>query len=182
MVLTRSVLLPLFALCSFVAAQRTTFLDDNGYTVVASVQTDAEGDPTDTTTLIHITTGAAATTATTTGNLEVVAQPAETCTTAGCPVDPTTYTQATTIGGAVTSVIVTWTATTPTTPIPTWTSSGKVLSAAQYMTTTVTASGLSRISSGALSSFPSSGGVVERWMGVGLTVVVGGLLGAVVVL
>ncbi|TNY20116.1 hypothetical protein DMC30DRAFT_271846 [Rhodotorula diobovata] len=81
----------------------------------------ADDTPTETTTLP--TTTAAATT-TEAGPVDVgqpgnVLTPASRCTTAGCPVAPTTYTQ----GG----VIVTWYATTPATPQPQVTSSGVIL-------------------------------------------------------
>ncbi|GAA6023322.1 hypothetical protein JCM11491_006894, partial [Sporobolomyces phaffii] len=128
---------------SLVRAQATTMTDDLGNIILATIVTDAEGDPSETllvSTLTPVasltattTTTSARTTTTTTpvaatttttdpnegvGQPAVVATPASRCTTAGCPVQPTVYTQ--------NGVVMTWTATTPTTPIPTWTSSGNV--------------------------------------------------------
>lgn len=77
----------------------------SGVTVIASVVVDAETDPIDTVTLSVLTAATTArTTATPTtaagtiGAAAVVGVPASSCTTEGCPVAPTTYAQATTVG------------------------------------------------------------------------------------
>lgn len=81
------------------------FACSSGNTVVVSVITDADGDPSVTRTLSTVTTIPTTATTTTTadaaedtindnvGQPAVVGVPASLCTTAGCPVKPTTYTQ-----------------------------------------------------------------------------------------
>ncbi|BGO96069.1 hypothetical protein NBRC10512_006013 [Rhodotorula toruloides] len=182
-----------------VTAQLETVVDAiSGNTVVVSIVTDAAGDPLQTLILSFVTDPAAAVadtvTATTTsstttaaavnnpgaGGVQGVGQPANvltpaaTCTTEGCPPMPTTYTQ----NGA----IVTWYATTPATPIPTWTSSGQIESAAKYISTVSSGQG-GRAISGAgsrFSSFPI--GTTGDWGIMFGAAVIGGLVGAVAVL
>ncbi|GAA5873043.1 hypothetical protein JCM1840_007307 [Sporobolomyces johnsonii] len=173
----RLALLSALLLPALVVAQLTTITDDAGDTIAASIVTDADGDPSETVVISTIssatTTATTATTATTTeavGQPAVVGQPVSSCTTAGCPVEPTTYTQ--------NGVIVTWTATTPTTPIPTWTSSGGIQQLASYITTVSSASGLS----GAAPAFRIPLGTLGDWGVMAGVAVVGGLVGAVAVL
>ncbi|BGP20648.1 hypothetical protein JCM10213_007184 [Rhodosporidiobolus nylandii] len=183
-------LLALLALAAGVSAQLATVVDaGSGETVVISVATDADGDPSATAILSTLTDAAAAaetTTATTAttettddvaptavGQPAVVQQPASTCTTAGCPVKPTTYTQ--------NGVIVTWTATTPTTPIPSATSSGQILNIASYITSVSSATGRSGAGSRFSSSFLPFGTAGDWGIMAGVAVV-GGMVGAVAVL
>ncbi|BGP03910.1 hypothetical protein NBRC10513v2_007651 [Rhodotorula toruloides] len=184
-------------------AQLETVVDAiSGNTVVVSIVTDAAGDPLQTLILSTVTdpaavaedTATATTTSTTTtaattaaavnnpgaGGVQGVGQPANvltpaaTCTTEGCPPMPTTYTQ----NGA----IVTWYATTPATPIPTWTSSGQIESAAKYISTVSSAQG-GRANSGAGSRFSSIPiGTSGDWGIMFGAAIVGGLVGAVAVL
>ncbi|GAA5847409.1 hypothetical protein JCM3766R1_002230 [Sporobolomyces carnicolor] len=173
-------------------AQATTMTDDLGNVILATIVTDAEGDPSETllvstltpavTTTSSTTTTAATTTTTTAadegvGQPAVVATPSSRCTTAGCPVQPTVYTQ--------NGVVMTWTATTPTTPIPTWTSSGNIEPASAYITTISTAKGLKNAAGGSL--------VAPRnpfkfrldsndWTVVTFVAIVAGLVGTVAVL
>ncbi|BGP28017.1 hypothetical protein Rt10032_c14g5354 [Rhodotorula toruloides] len=182
-----------------VTAQLETVVDANsGNTVVVSIVTDAAGDPLQTLVLSTVADPAAAvtdtatatTTSTTTtaaavnnpgaGGVQGVGQPANvltpqaTCTTEGCPPMPTTYTQ--------NGVIVTWYATTPTTPIPTWTSSGQIESVANYISTVSSAQG-GRANSGAGPRFSSfSTGTTGDWGIMVGAAIVGGLVGAVAVL
>ncbi|KAM0789767.1 hypothetical protein ACM66B_006620 [Microbotryomycetes sp. NB124-2] len=169
-------------------AQRTTYYDpDAEETVVASVATDADGDPTSTRTLIRLT-----------GADDTVATPTQTtvqnngqdfdyttCTTAGCPVAPTTYTQVTTIAGQESSMLYTWYATTPITPVPSVWSTGSILAASNYITTY--ASGVSapagnRISQRSAAS-PALVAFADRtWFAAGAVAVIGGLVGAAAVL
>ncbi|GAA6056211.1 hypothetical protein JCM3770_002089, partial [Rhodotorula araucariae] len=95
----------------------------------AAAETDTATDPAVTVTTALTTASTTATTAAvTTDPLQNVGAPAQVltpasrCTTAGCPVLPTTYTQD--------GLIVTWFATTPATPVPQVTSSGAVLDVA----------------------------------------------------
>ncbi|GAA6011190.1 hypothetical protein JCM10207_005533 [Rhodosporidiobolus poonsookiae] len=196
----------LLGLLAAVHAQLATVIDaGSGNTVVVSIATDVDGDPIATaivSTLTPVADDAAAeetpadadaadtamatdtatatsTTATEQANLgqpAVVQQPASRCTTAGCPVAPTTYTQ----NGA----IVTWFATTPATPIPTWTSSGEILQAGNYITST--ASGATGRATGAGNGSSSRHSLPfssrTDW-GIALGVaLVGGMVGAVAVL
>ncbi|BGP35794.1 hypothetical protein JCM10296v2_007646 [Rhodotorula toruloides] len=182
-----------------VTAQLETVVDAlSGNTVVVSIVTDAAGDPLQTLILSTVTdpavaaedTATATTTSTTTtaaavnnpgaGGVQGVGQPANvltpaaTCTTEGCPPMPTTYTQ----NGA----IVTWYATTPATPIPTWTSSGQIESAAKYISTVSSAQG-GRANSGAGSRFSFIPiGTSGDWGIMVGAAIVGGLVGAVAVL
>ncbi|GAA5990307.1 hypothetical protein JCM5350_002088 [Sporobolomyces pararoseus] len=181
----------LFSL-SVVKGQATTMTDDTGNIILATIVTDAEGDPSETllvSTLTPVeslttatsTTTTARTTATTTttdpqenlGQPAVVQTPSSRCTTPGCPVPATVYTQ--------NGVVMTWTATTPTTPIPTWTSSGNVQPASAYITTISTAKGLK---GAAASSWGRNPFRFERgdWTVMASVAVVGGLVGAVAVL
>ncbi|GAA5982786.1 hypothetical protein JCM10908_006789 [Rhodotorula pacifica] len=170
-----------------VQAQRETSVDDlSGNTVIVSVATDVNGDPIQTQTLSILTATTTATslsTATTanpaTQNLGAPAQvltPQSTCTTAGCPVNPTTYTQ--------NGVIVTWYATTPAVVTPTAWSSGNVQAPSAYAASITTQSAyraqVSSALSGAGARFPlASAGEWSIMLGV---TVVGGLVGAVALL
>ncbi|GAA5977258.1 hypothetical protein JCM11641_003893 [Rhodosporidiobolus odoratus] len=199
-----SLLVGLLVVAVAVKAQLETVVDaDSGATVVISVATDADGDPSATSILSTLTDAAAAdpaaattTSSTTTAAVaattdttaaddddtetavgqpaQVVGQPASRCTTAGCPVKPTTYTQ--------NGVIATWTATTPATPIPTWTSSGQVLQAASYITSVSSATGRSGGSSRFASSSFFPFGTAGDWGIMAAVAVVGGMVGAVAVL
>ncbi|GAA6041400.1 hypothetical protein JCM8097_005227 [Rhodosporidiobolus ruineniae] len=191
----------LLAFASVARAQLATVVDaDSGNTVVVSIATDIDGDPTDTLILSTLTDAAAAadtateTTTSTTdaaaatdpvqgvGQPAVVAQPVSQCTTEGCPPRPTTYTN----NGA----IVTWYATTPVTPIPTFSTGSGVLNVASYITSVSTANGqaaaaaatgqLSGASRGAGSFLPF--GTMGDWGVMAGVAVVGGLVGAVAVL
>ncbi|GAA5895681.1 hypothetical protein JCM8208_005297 [Rhodotorula glutinis] len=146
--------------------------------------TDAAATATDTTetTMLPTTTTAAAETTTEPNNLGQPAQvitPASRCTTAGCPVLPTTYT--------VSGAIVTWFATTPATPIPQVTSSGQIVGVGSYISSVSTATGkaaaatpgVSNAQSGARSSRWGNSG---DWALAGGVALVGGLVGAVAVL
>ncbi|GAA6060855.1 hypothetical protein JCM10212_006235 [Sporobolomyces blumeae] len=173
-------------------AQDVTLTDADGNVILATVVTDANGDPsetllvetltpadevTTTTTAATTTTTAAATTTTTdeaVGQPAVVATPQSRCTTAGCPVDPTTYVQ--------NGVTMTWTATTPTTPIPTWTSSGNIVAASAYITTVSTAKGLAAGGSPNFRIPLVSSVALGDWGVVGGVAFVAGLVGAVAVL
>ncbi|GAA5842748.1 hypothetical protein JCM9279_003972 [Rhodotorula babjevae] len=196
--------------CALAArAQDSLQLDDLGNTVVVSVVTDAAGVALDTTILSTLTTAtdaldtATETTATTTlpttttaaavaetttepNNLGQPAQvitPASRCTTAGCPVLPTTFTQ----NGA----IVTWFATTPATPIPQVTSSGQILGVGSYISSVSPATGkaaaaatpgVNNAQSGAARSVRLGWGNRGDWALAGGVALVGGLVGAVAVL
>ncbi|GJN94190.1 hypothetical protein Rhopal_007264-T1 [Rhodotorula paludigena] len=102
-----------------------------------------------------------------------VIAPASTCTTAGCPVAPTTYTQ----NGA----IVTWYATGPVTATPQTWSTGAIQSAADYISTVSTATGRppGNAAPARFSALLPAGGDWGIMAGVA---VVGGLVGAVAVL
>ncbi|KAK4696527.1 hypothetical protein P7C70_g8366, partial [Phenoliferia sp. Uapishka_3] len=157
--------LSLVLLSAFSAlAQETTVTNAAGNVLDLTILTNARGVATATETLATLSTGV------TQAAVAVVGAPASSCTTAGCPVAPTTYTQ--------NGVIVTWTATTPNTPIPTWSASGKVLGISQYITTIITASGLSGSSSSRLGGFT----FLNDYGVMGFMALVGGLVGALVVL
>ncbi|GAA5937376.1 hypothetical protein JCM3775_006595 [Rhodotorula graminis] len=141
------------------------------------------------TTTTPTTTAAATETTTEPNNLGQPAQvitPASRCTTAGCPVAPTTYTA----NGA----IVTWYATTPATPIPQVTSSGQIVGVGSYISSVSTATGnpggaaatpgVNPNSNKALSGAPSSrwGGNRGDWALAAGVALVGGLVGVVAVL
>ncbi|GAA5836392.1 hypothetical protein JCM11251_001480 [Rhodosporidiobolus azoricus] len=208
--------LGLFALAvlsaaTVVRAQEQTVVDALGNTVIQSIETNALGVPIDTLILETLTPAVAdpaaetsdvedpaatattpteiATTPTETATTEEeadttqgnVLQPAATCTTEGCPPRPTTYTY--------NGVITTWYATTPETPIPTWTSSGQILNVASYITTTASGAGSGSggggraPGNGASSRFSSFGfGTAGDWGIMAGVAVVGGLVGAVAVL
>ncbi|KWU45239.1 hypothetical protein RHOSPDRAFT_33184 [Rhodotorula sp. JG-1b] len=193
-----ALLLAVLAAVSVQAQLETTVDDLSGNTVVVSVATDADGDPsltrtllilTDTETSTSLSTAtttslSTATTATTTANpatenLGAPAQvltPQSTCTTAGCPVNPTTYTQ--------NGVIVTWYATTPAIVTPTAWSSGGVQAPSAYAASITTQSAyqaqVQSAKSGAGSRYPLAS--VGEWsIMLGVTVV-GGLVGAVALL
>ncbi|GAA5902509.1 uncharacterized protein JCM6883_001429 [Sporobolomyces salmoneus] len=179
-----------------VNGQATTMADELGNIILATIVTDVDGDPSETLLVSTLTpvdeitatspstrTTAATTTATTTattatdpdtnvGAPAVVGAPVSRCTDATCVPPPTVYTQ--------NGVVMTWTATTPTTPIPTWTSSGNVQPASAYITTISTAKGLG---AGSLSwgrnPFRFEQG---DWTVMASVAVVGGLVGAVAVL
>ncbi|KAL8280515.1 hypothetical protein RQP46_007163 [Phenoliferia psychrophenolica] len=147
-------------------AQEATTTNAAGGVYEVSYITNARGATTATSTLLTIST---APTQAQGGNVAVNGAATSLCTTAGCPIAPTVYTQS--------GVVVTWTATTPTTPIPTWSSSGSVLGISQYITTTMTASGLvAGAARGGSFPFVSDRGVM------GLVALVGGLVGAAVLL
>ncbi|GAA5884075.1 hypothetical protein JCM6882_002127 [Rhodosporidiobolus microsporus] len=199
-------LLALSAL-TVVCAQLETVEDTLGNTIIQSVVTDVNGDPLQTLILSTLTADAAAVTppvadpatetetetsttdtatATATdtevevgvGQPAVVQQPAATCTTEGCPPRPTTYT--------LNGVITTWYATTPETPVPTWTSSGQIVNIANYITSTASGSGsgATRLpGNGASSRYSSlSLGTAGDWGIMAGVAIVGGLVGAVAVL
>ncbi|SCV74636.1 BQ2448_7665 [Microbotryum intermedium] len=111
---------------------------ENGTGIVEVLYEDDDGDITSTRILRTITLATPATTATTTVANQGQAAATTLCTTAGCPVQPTTYLVATTIDGASTQVVATWYASTPPMAIPTWTSSGSIEALASYITTTIT--------------------------------------------
>ncbi|KAK4056391.1 hypothetical protein OIO90_002534 [Microbotryomycetes sp. JL221] len=173
-----------------VNAQRTTYFDeDAGETVVASVQTDADGDPTGTRTLIRLTGAAdddAAAPATTTVQNNGQDFNYATCTTEGCPVEPTTYTQVTTIAGQESSMLYTWYATTPITPVPSDISTGSIMAASNYITTY--ASGVSPAAAGNRINQRSAASPAivafadQAWVMAGAVAIVGGLVGAAAVL
>ncbi|KAM0749692.1 hypothetical protein T439DRAFT_326569 [Meredithblackwellia eburnea MCA 4105] len=140
-------------------AQRSTYTDAAGNEILVSLTT--SGRTTRTSTISTILT------APDQANPQVVAQPASTCTTAGCPVAPTTYTQ--------NGVIVTFIPTTPTTPVPTWSASGSIIGISQYITTTYTASLIS-------SAHPNPLRMLSDWTVMTFVGVVGGLIGAAIVL
>ncbi|GAA5943375.1 uncharacterized protein JCM15063_002929 [Sporobolomyces koalae] len=178
------------SLASLVRSQATTMTDGAGNVILATIVTDADGDPSETllvSTLTAATALTTATTATTTaatttttalnegvGQPAVVGAPASRCTTAGCPVQPTVYTQ--------NGVVMTWSATGGlTTPIPTWTSSGNIEAASAYITTISTAKGL-KGAAGPSFRNPFSLASAGDWTIMASVAVVGGLVGAVAVL
>ncbi|KAK4051568.1 hypothetical protein OIV83_002708 [Microbotryomycetes sp. JL201] len=166
-------------------AQRTTSYDpDEDMTVVASVATDADGDPTSTRTLLRLT-GAVATPTQTTVQNNGQDFDHSTCTTAGCPVAPTTYTQVTTIAGQESSMLFTWTATTPITPTPSAWSTGSILAASNYITTY--ASGVSTPAGKRINQRSAAAPAVvtladRAWVVAGAIAVLGGFVGAAAVL
>ncbi|GAA5936684.1 hypothetical protein JCM1841_000224 [Sporobolomyces salmonicolor] len=130
-----------------VEAQQTTLTDpDSGATAVASIGTDADGDPSSTVTLSTLTGGFASTASATATASDTTVYPTYTnsgsiatfwATTPTTPVP--TWTSSGAIEAATASVYttdgatLTFTATTPTTPVPSVTSSGSVMNIRDYM-------------------------------------------------